>query len=157
MRLSDIVSVKRIKVPLDQSTGEGAIAELVDVLAANGDLLDRDKVLQAVLDREKTRTTGIGSGLAIPHGKTSGVKQLVMAVGRADTPMDFQSIDGKPVSLVVLLVSPMDQTGQHIQALARVSRLMSMDSFRSRLLSAPGAQEIFDAIKDQEKQEDSAA
>ena len=137
----------------DAKTKEGVIEELVDVLAGNGDLLDRDRVLTAVLDREKTRTTGIGNGLALPHGKCSGVSELVMAIGKADPGVDFQSIDSKPVTIVILLASPLDKTGPHIQALARISRLMSVDAFRNKLNAAGTPEQVFQAIRDHEERE----
>ena len=103
-----------------------------------------------VLDREATRTTGIGNGLAIPHGKCNGTDHLVMAIGRPATPIDFQAIVGRPVSLIWLLTSPPDKTGPHIHALARISRLMTIDRFRQALANAKTAQEIYDAIVQQE-------
>ena len=87
MRLSEILKVQNIKVPLAAETKSDAIKELVDLLAASGDVTDPKKVLEAVLEREATRTTGIGNGLAIPHGKCAGTDHLVMAIGRPQTPM----------------------------------------------------------------------
>lgn len=151
MILTDILTIKRIKIPLTSTTKEDAIVEMVDVLDADGVLGDRQIVLQAVLDREKTHTTGIGNGLALPHGKCSGVDELVMAIGKPVAPIDFQSVDGKGVTLVMLLVSPMDKTGPHIQALARISRLMSVDAFRNKLNHATTPAEMFQIIKQQEE------
>jgi len=103
MRLTEILKPQDIKIPLEAKTKTDAIAELVNLLAANGEVADPKKVLEAVLDREATRTTGIGNGLAIPHGKCPGVGNLVMAIGKAGTPIDFQAIDGRPVTLIWLL------------------------------------------------------
>ena len=97
-----------------------------------------------------THTTGIGNGLAIPHGKCSGTSQLVMAIGKLAAPIDFQAIDGRPVTLIWLLASPPDKTGPHIHALARISRLMTSDKFRQALTQAKSAQEISDVIVQQE-------
>jgi mannitol/fructose-specific phosphotransferase system IIA component (Ntr-type) len=99
-----------------------------------------------VLDRENTRSTGIGNGLAVPHGKCPGCPHLVMAVGRSAEPIDFQSMDGQPVRLIVLLASPPDETGPHIQALARISRLMLMEDFRDAVLHARTSAEIYETI-----------
>jgi fructose-specific phosphotransferase system IIA component len=150
MRLTEILKVENIKVPLEAKTKADAIAELVNVLAASGEVTDAKKVLDSVLERESTRTTGIGNGLAIPHGKCAGAAHLVMAIGRPATPIDFQSIDGRPVNLIWLLASPPDQTGPHIHALARISRLMTIDRFRLSLVAAQTAQQLFDAIVQQE-------
>src|SRR4051812_9977917 len=150
MRLTEILKPANIKIPLESKSKSEAIAELVNVLAAAGDVTDAKKVLDAVLERESTRTTGIGNGLAIPHGKCTGAKDLVMAIGKAGTPIDFQAIDGRPVSLIWLLVSPPDKTGPHIHALARISRLMTIEKFRQALAAAQTPQEVFDAVVAQE-------
>jgi fructose-specific phosphotransferase system IIA component len=150
MRLSEILKPQNIKVPLEAKTKPEAIAELVNLLAANGEVTDPKQVLEAVLDREATRTTGIGNGLAIPHGKCAGAAHLSMAIGRPIAPIDFQAIDGRPVNLIWLLTSPPDKTGPHIHALARISRLMTIDKFRQALAAAKSSQELFDAIIQQE-------
>jgi fructose-specific phosphotransferase system IIA component len=131
---------------------ESAIAELIDLLDENGQLQNKQAALDAVLTRERTRSTGIGSGIAIPHGKCSGVKELVMALGIAGEPIEFQSVDDKPVTIVILLVSPVDQTGPHIQALARISRLLLDEGFRRSLESAPSAQAAYDLLSAREIQ-----
>jgi mannitol/fructose-specific phosphotransferase system IIA component (Ntr-type) len=150
MRLSEILKVQNIKLPLDSTDKIGAITELVNVLAANNEIADAKKVLDSVLEREATRTTGIGNGLAIPHGKTDGTTDLVMAIGKPTTPIDFQAIDGRPVTIIWLLSSPPDKTGLHIRALANISRMMTIDRFRAALNAAKSAQEIFDTISKQE-------
>src|SRR5881392_3839058 len=150
MRLVDILKPENIKVPLEAHNKTDAITELVGVLAKDSTVSDAKKVLDSVLEREGTRTTGIGNGLAIPHGKTNGTDHLVMAVGKAATPIDFQAIDGRPVTWIWLLSSPPDKTGPHIHALARISRLMTIDSFRQTLATAKSPQEVYDIIQQQE-------
>jgi fructose-specific phosphotransferase system IIA component len=150
MRLTEILKPENIKVPLEGTTKNAAIAELVHLLATNGQVTDEKKVLDSVLEREATRTTGIGNGLAIPHGKCSGTTDLVMAIGKPSMPIDFQSIDGRPVSVIWMLTSPPDKTGPHIHALARISRLMTIDKFQAALRAAKTSQEIYDAIVAQE-------
>ena len=152
MLLTEILTEKRIKAPLLATTKQEAIAELVDLLVADGAIADRDKALGAVMDRENTRTTGIGNRIAIPHGKTTAVSELAMAIGLAATPIEFESIDHRPVSLVILVVSPLDQTGPHIQALAHISRLLSNDQFRHKLIIAPNAHDAMKLIKAEEAQ-----
>lgn len=136
MKLSEILRPSCVKVPLTAKDKNGAIAELVELLAADGQVRDRDGLLNAVLAREQTRSTGIGRGLAVPHGKSAACDRLVMAVGKPAAPIDFSSIDGQPVDVIVLLASPPEQTGPHIQALARISRLMLMDAFRKAVSEA---------------------
>jgi fructose-specific phosphotransferase system IIA component len=150
MLLTEILTEKRIKAPLLATTKQEAIAELLDLLVADGAIADRDKALAAVMDRENTRTTGIGNHIAIPHGKTTAVSELAMAIGLAATPIEFESIDHRPVSLVILVVSPLDQTGPHIQALAHISRLLSNDPFRNKLIAAPNAHDAMKLIKAEE-------
>jgi mannitol/fructose-specific phosphotransferase system IIA component (Ntr-type) len=150
MRLSEMLKPQNIKLALEAKAKADAISELVNLLAANGEIGDPKKVLDSVLEREATRTTGIGNGLAIPHGKCPGTDHLVMALGKATAPIDFQAIDGRPVTWIWLLSSPPDKTGPHIHALARISRLMTIDKFRAGLAQAKTAQEVFDIIQQQE-------
>ena len=147
MNLTQITEPGSVKVPLEGKDKESVISELVDLLDHNGLLQDKSIVLEAVLAREKTRSTGIGSGIAIPHGKCKAVDELIMAIGIAGEPIDFESVDGKPVSIILLLVSPADQTGPHIQALARISRLMLNEKFKQSLENANSAQEVFELLK----------
>ena len=150
MLLTKILRPACIKAPLDGKDKTAVIEELVNSLDTNGLLLDKTAVLDAVLMREKTRSTGIGSGIAVPHGKCKAVKELVMAIGIAHEPVDFQSVDGKPVTIVILLVSPADQTGPHIQALAQISRLMLDEKFKKQLESAGTAEEVYQLLNSKE-------
>jgi len=143
MRLTEIFSPSCIKVPMEAQDKVAAITEMVDIVAEAGRLVDRNLMLRATLEREATRTTGIGNGLAIPHGKCAAVTELVMAVGKPAEPVDFDSIDGKPVSIVIFLASPPDKTGPHIQALARISRLMTDRKFRQALDAAATAEDVY--------------
>ncbi len=150
MNLLDILSPNCVKAPLAARDKRGVIDELVDVLVAAGRVSDARGLKDAVWTRELTRTTGIGHGLAIPHGKSPGMSSIAMAIGKPSAPMDFQAIDAQPVRLVVLLASPPDRTSDHIQALARISRLMTMDQFRERVYAAGTSDEIYSLLKMQE-------
>lgn len=152
MTLIKILQLSCVKVPLESKDKEPAIIELVDLLDANGLLLDKKTALDAVIAREQTRSTGIGSGIAIPHGKCNAVKELVMAIGIAHEAIDFASVDAKPVSIIILLVSPADQTGPHIQALARISRLMLDEEFRQSLETATSAEQVYELLSNKEKE-----
>lgn len=151
MRLTEILKPANIKVPLAAQTKVDSITEMIELLSANGELTDPKKVLDAVLDREMTRTTGIGKGLAIPHGKCAGTNHLVMAIGKPAEPIEFQAIDGRPVTILWLLTSPPEMTTPHIQALARISRLMTVDAFRLAMNNATSADEMFNLVVEQEK------
>jgi fructose-specific phosphotransferase system IIA component len=157
MLLTEILDQSAVVVPLAAKNKSEAIAELITALKSNGNLIDPDAALKAVMERESIRSTGIGQGFAIPHGKCSAVKELVMAVGRLQEPIDFGSIDGKPVEIVVLLVSPMDRTGPHIQALARISRLMKSQDVSANLKNAGSSQELYDHIISCDQSENTAS
>ena len=152
MILTQILQPTCVKVPLEGKDKQSVITELVDLLDTNGSLLDRNVVLEAVLAREQTRSTGIGSGIAIPHGKCKAVKELVMAIGVAGKGIDFASVDGKPVTIIFLLVSPTDQTGPHIQALARISRLMLDEQFKQELEKATSAEQVYEVLSKKENE-----
>ena len=152
MILTQILQPNCVKVPVENKDKEAVITELVDLLDANGLLLDRDIALEAVLARERTRSTGTGAGIAIPHGKCNAVKQLVMAIGIAREPIEFESVDGKPVTILILLVSPADQTGPHIQALARISKLMLDEEFKQKLEKATSADEVYELLNNKESE-----
>ena len=134
-------------MPLQGGDKRSVITELVNVLDASKLLSNRDVALQAVLTREQTRSTVVGSGIAIPHGKCKAVRESVMAIGIASQPIDFGSVDGKPVSIVILLVSPSDQTRQHIQALAKISRLMLDETLRHKLQRINDAEEACELLQ----------
>lgn len=150
-KLSEIITLETIKVPLAATEKYAAIEELVDVLHQAGKIKEKSKLLQAVNTREATRSTGIGQGLAVPHGKCEGLDSLVIAVGKPAKPMDFESIDGDPVNLIVLLGSNVDQTGPHIQALARFSRLMMKPAFRAQIERAQTSDDILQIFQKHEQ------
>lgn len=150
MILTQILHANCVKVPVDNKDKVAVITELVDLLDANNLLSDRDLALEAVLIRERTRSTGTGAGIAIPHGKCKAVKELVMAIGIAHDAIDFESVDGKPVTIIILLVSPIDQTGPHIQALARISRLMLDEEFKQKLEKSASSDEVYELLNSKE-------
>lgn len=153
MRLIEILQPDCIKVPLESHEKQAAIYELVELLAEKVGIDDVDELKQAVWQRESTRTTGIGHGVGIPHGKCKGAKKLQMAVGIAEKPIDFGAIDGKPVELILLLASPMDQTGPHIQALAQISRMLTDEALRGRIKTAHDPDQLYHVIEQYETQQ----
>ena len=151
MRLADILDIKCVKVPLKALEKCLAVTELIDLLHQTGRLNDYDTALRAVMQRESVRSTGVGQGFAIPHGKCSAVDSLTMAVGKTSEPIDFESIDKKPVDIIFLLISPLDQTGPHIQALAGISRLMMDIPTRSRINECSTAEQLYKLITEFDK------
>ncbi|MCX5660584.1 MAG: PTS sugar transporter subunit IIA [Planctomycetota bacterium] len=150
MRLTDVLQPECVKVPLLAANKKDAIFELVDLLAQKAGIASPDQLKEAVWQRESTRTTGIGFGVAIPHGKSPGCTRLTMAIGLTAQPLDFGAIDGRPVQLIILLASPPDQTPSHIQALARISRMLADEKFRDIVKKAPDAATLFKLIADHE-------
>lgn len=153
MRLTDILQPDCIRVPLRAADKRAAIDELADLLAARGMISDAAELKAAVWQRESTRTTGIGHGIGIPHGKSKACRKLCMAVGITERPLEFGAIDGKPVELIILIASPMDQTGPHIQALAHISRMLTDEILRGRIKTAKDAAQLHRLIEQYEAQQ----
>jgi fructose-specific phosphotransferase system IIA component len=146
MKLSDHLTLPLVRVPLMATDKNQAITKLVDTIAEQGLTSNRLQLLEAVFERESQRTTGIGRGFAIPHAKTDAVNRLVVAFGRLAEPIDFAAIDGQPVSLIALLASPTNATGIHIQALAKLSRMVTNEPVLDALLSAQSADALYRVI-----------
>ena len=151
MNITDILSPKAVKVPLVSTDKRSVIDELVDLLTDAGLIQDPDTLKRIVWEREQQRSTAIGDGLAIPHGKSNCSQDLVMAIGRPTEPIDFDSLDNNPVGLVVLLASPPTRTSDHIQALGKISRIMSDPSFRKAAYAATSAETLYQLFKEAEK------
>jgi PTS system nitrogen regulatory IIA component len=128
---------------LTSSDKAGVLRELVRVLAQAEKEVDEQRMLEILLERESLGSTGIGEGVAIPHGKSKDVKKLLASFGRSLPGIDFQSMDGKPAHLFFLLVAPENSAGIHLKALARISRLMKDQIFRKRLMEANSSEEIY--------------
>jgi len=148
--LTELLSVERIRIPLQARTKDELLEELVSVCADCNHIEDRDDVLRAVREREAVLSTGIGHGVAIPHGKSAAVSELRMAAGRSAEPVDFDALDGEPVRLFFLLVGPESAAGPHIKALSRISRLVRQDEVRQRLIAAETAEEFLHALQEAE-------
>lgn len=136
-----------------QSRDKGKVlAELTDALVACDDSLQRDAVLQVLQEREQLGSTGIGDGVAIPHGKLKGIPELMLAFGRSRAGVDFESMDGQPAHLFFLLIAPEESVGVHLKALARISKLLKDAAVRRSLLEAGDQKEIYQIILDAEDQ-----
>ena len=157
MTLLHILSPESTIVDLKGETKEEIIAELVNSLHLGDAINDKDKVLQAVLEREKIMSTGIGDGIAIPHGKSDAVVKLVAALGTQKRGVDFEALDGEPAYVFFLLVSPANVSGPHIKALARISRLLKNDDFKKRLIAASSSEEIISVIQKEEENHPSSS
>ena len=151
MKVSELLKKEFIIPELNGETKEEVINELIDLFKNDPRVEDIEKVRSAVLDREKIMSTGVGKGFAIPHGKTSAIKEIVGAFGKIKHGIDYQSLDGNPVQLVFLLVGKDTLISTHIKLLSRISRLMNKDDFRHRLTEANSADEIVKLFSDEEE------
>jgi PTS system nitrogen regulatory IIA component len=150
MRIEDILARDMVVPVLKERTKSGILAELAETAAAHHPEVDRTRLLTALEDREKLNSTALGDGVAIPHGKLSGIKRVFAAFGRSPQGVDFESLDGKPTHLFFLLVAPEESAGAHLKALARISRLLKSGEFRARLIEAPDADAVFATIRDED-------
>jgi PTS system nitrogen regulatory IIA component len=148
MSLKKALTRETITPELKGVTKNAVIEELVDMLVAAGKVKDRLVALRAVLERERKMSTGMQSGIAIPHGKTETVENLVTAFGIKREGIDFDSLDGQPARIFVMTLSPENRTGPHIQFLAEISRQLNDPSVRDRLLQANTADEILGILAD---------
>lgn len=148
MNLTEFLPLQLVRVPLAARDKTQAITELVDLLAEHGRTAARDQLLDAILERESQLTTGIGRGFAIPHAKCDAVDRLAIAFGRAAEPIDFEAIDGRPVSLIALIASPTNSTSLHVEALATLSRMVKDEAVLDALLSSKSADEFYKVIVD---------
>ena len=136
MRIVDLLTEERVAVPLSSRDKDGALRELAERLSRGVPGLDGETLYRALREREELATTGIGDGVAIPHTKVHGVEGIMMAVGLSRAGIDFASIDEKPAHIFVALIAPEHSTGDHLKALARISRLCRDAAFRGKLLAA---------------------
>jgi len=153
MKIVDFVGPELIVPQLTAHEKSAVIRELADHLAAHvtgPQKIDREVLAKVLLERERLASTAIGEGVAIPHGKLDAVGKLVAVVGRAPEGVDFDSMDGRPTHLFFVLVAPENSTGVHLKALARISRLFKDPEFRTRLMQAKDAAEIFKVIADED-------
>lgn len=150
MRLSELLNEKSISLSLAARDKESCIKELVQLLETAHDVNTKGEILSKVLQRESMMSTGIGNGVAIPHGKTRLLDHLVAACAVAPGGIDFDTMDGEPATLFILLVSPESLRGPHVKALANVSRLLKEESVRTALRQCASPGQFLDVLRDAE-------
>lgn len=148
--LSELLNPQAVRIPLEARTKDEVIRELVGVLEAAHGLKTDGDILSRVVRRESMMSTGIGNGVAIPHGKTRSVEQLVAACGVSPTGVEFEAVDGEPARLFILLVSPENVRGPHVKALANISRLLKEEAVRESLRGAESAEAFLKVLRDAE-------
>jgi len=151
MQILDFLSVDSVKLSIESKNKKDAIKELVEVLFKSGKIKDKKKMIQTLMEREELGSTGIGQGIAIPHGKSDTVSDLAAAFGVSADGVSFDSLDGEPVNIFFLLVAPEGAAGAHLKALARISSLLKDKYFRKSLLSAQSPEEVIKIIQEEEK------
>lgn len=150
MLLTELLSAERVRVPLAARSKDAVLEELVAVLAGAGAVDDAAATLAAVRRREAELSTGIGAGVAIPHGKSDHAPGLAIAAGVAAEPLDFEALDGGPVRLFFMLVGPESAAGLHVKALSRISRLVRREETRERLAAASSAEAFMAVVAEAE-------
>ncbi len=136
---------KKCIIPeLESTDKEEVLRELATAAHGKYTLIDQDTMYRVLTDREQLGSTGVGSGVAIPHGKVPGLQQLLLCFGRSSAGVSFDAVDNQPVHLFVMILSPLDQAGEYLQTLARVSRLLKNSALRNDLLQAAGPDAILE-------------
>lgn len=152
MQISELISSDHIITDLKAHSKQDALAELTGVLLSDNKNLDRESVLPILLEREKMGSTGIGEGVAIPHGKLKELDRVIISFGRSVSGVPFDSVDGKPVHLFFLLLAPEESAGLYLRILAKISRFLKNPVFREKLLQAQSAQEITEIIRSESEE-----
>jgi len=147
MKITNILRVESIIPELKSQDKSGVIRELAEAVTRSEASLAADRLYEVLLEREKLGSTGIGSGVAIPHGKVPNLERIVAAFGRSSPGIDFDSQDGEPAHLFFVLVAPENTAGLHLKALAKLSRLLQDAQFRQKLLDVSTAEDIYKAIE----------
>jgi PTS system nitrogen regulatory IIA component len=150
MKIADLLSSAAIAGDLKSTSKNEVLAELTDAIVRVTDSLDREEVIKVLQERELLGSTGIGEGVAIPHGKLKDIDQLLLSFGRSRGGVDFDSMDGKPAHLFFLLVAPEESVGVHLKTLARISKLLKNPAVRRRLIEAADSDELYHIIVEEE-------
>ena len=147
MKILDILAKESVIPELKGKTKKQVLEELIDAMLQHKPHLDRDRLMAVLLERERLGSTGIGDGIAIPHGKMRDLDQLVLSFGRSSQGVDFESMDGKPVHLFFLLVAPENCAGIHLRALAKIARLLKNGAVRKKLGNVGDQEEVYSIIQ----------
>jgi len=150
VKISEIIPGGAIKTAMEASEKEEAFEELVDLLVECGGISDREAALGAIRRREQMGSTGIGDGVAIPHGKDATITELIGALGISRNGIEYGGVDGKPVRVVFLLLARTDNPGPHIQALAQIAQLIQASGFMDRIQKAADTKEVLEIIRSEE-------
>lgn len=150
MKFADFVKIESVRSDLEATDKEGVIRELVSALVDTGQINsdEYENIVQAILEREKLGSTGIGRGIAVPHTKHPSVQNIVGTVGVSVNGVDFDSLDGEKVQLFFMLISPLDRRSDHLKALENISKQAQDDTFCRFLKSAKSAEDIQQVLEE---------
>jgi len=150
MKITEVLTEQFVQTNLPGATKDEILNAMIDIAAGSTKVQDKEKVREAIFEREKIMSTGVGSGFAIPHGKSDAVTDIVGAFAVTAQPIDYKSLDEQPVRIVFLLVGRESMVGPHIKLLSRISRLMNKEDFRTKLLAARTPAEILEMFRHEE-------
>jgi PTS system nitrogen regulatory IIA component len=148
MNLKTVITTDTIDLHLKGSNKKEIINELLDILVRTGKIQDREAALSAVMDREEKMSTGMKHGIAIPHGKSNTIQDLVACIGISEKSVDFDSLDHEPCRIFIMTLSPVEKTGPHLQFLAEVSLLFKSADKRDEILKAKSPDEVLKILAD---------
>ena len=150
MRITDLLRTERIILELKAQDKRAVLQELAQVAATQCQIANAESILETVLAREKLASTAIGEGVAIPHGKMPGVDRSLAVFGRSSNGIDFQAPDGQLTRLFFFLIAPEDAASDHLEALARISRLLKKEELRNRILAGKTEKDIFTTLEEED-------
>jgi len=150
MRISQLLNKGSIIVNLSASDKKGAIDELALAISKTTKASAKEIAI-VLMEREQLGSTGIGGGIAIPHGKLDSVQSIIVGFGLSKKGIEYDSLDNKPVHIFFLLLTPENSTGGHLKVLAQISKLLKMDQFKKDLIAALSVDDIYDTIIDQDE------
>ncbi|MCL2380402.1 MAG: PTS sugar transporter subunit IIA [Treponema sp.] len=148
MNLKTVLTKDTISLNLKGTTKEEIVNELLDMLVAAKKISDRDAAYTAIMDRERKMSTGMKHGIAIPHGKSPTINDLVACIGVSNTAVDFDSLDREPCRIFIMTLSPQEKTGPHLQFLAEISLLFKSAEKRQQILKASSAEEVIKTLSE---------
>lgn len=150
MKIADILKKDSIIPELKGATKEEVLREITDFLKTQDLVKDKEALLKTLIEREKLGSTGIGENVAIPHGKSDELSQIVTVFARSLNGVDFEALDQKPVHFVCMVIAPSNSTGQHLKALARISRIFKNQNLRDGILNLKDADEIYSLLLEED-------
>jgi nitrogen PTS system EIIA component len=151
VRIEDILRESCVVADLGATTKQDVLAELVGTLEKASLIKSPEEVVRVILGREKLGSTGIGDGVAIPHGKMKDLDQVLCVFGRSHKGVAFEAVDAKPVHILFLLVAPEGSASMHLKILSRISRILRDPAFRKRLLELDSAEEIYNCVIEEDR------